>query len=111
MPRPLSGGCPRRPPAPLAGVPPLPQTARVRVSVLVEVAGDPPRPRIQIALCYIGQLLLAHAAAMNVIRKADVPLTWVQPLRQGAIDVVLDSDELTRLIDIARDIRDGARSP
>jgi hypothetical protein len=48
---------------------------------------------------------------MNVILKADVPLTWVQPLRQGAIDVVLDSDELTRLIDIARDIREGARSP
>jgi hypothetical protein len=32
-------------------------------------------------------------------------LTWWQPLRQEATGVVLDSDELTRLIDIAREIR------
>jgi hypothetical protein len=90
------------------GVPPLAQAARNRVSVLVEVAGDPPVLVTQIALCDIGQLLPAHASggAMNVMSKADAPLTWVQPRRQGGISktatgVVLDSDELTRLIDIA----------
>jgi hypothetical protein len=50
---------------PLAGVPPLAQAARNRVSVLVEVAGDPPVPVTQIALCDIGQLLLAHASAVR----------------------------------------------
>ena len=40
---------------------PLAQAARNRVSVLVEVAGDAPVLVTQIALCDIGQLLLAHA--------------------------------------------------
>jgi hypothetical protein len=48
-----------------AGVPPLAQAARNRVSVLVEVAGDPSVLVTQIALCDMGQLLLAHASAVR----------------------------------------------
>ena len=55
---------PRRPPAPLAGVPPLAQAARNRVSVLVEFAGDAPVLVTQFALWNIGQLLLAHVSAV-----------------------------------------------
>jgi len=55
---------PRRAPAPLAGVPPLAQAARNRVSVLVEFAGDPPVLVTQFALWNIGQLLLAHVSAV-----------------------------------------------
>ena len=55
---------PRRPPAPLGGVPPLAQAARNRVSVLVEFAGDPPVLVTQFALWNIGQLLLAHVSVV-----------------------------------------------
>jgi hypothetical protein len=64
--RPPSGGClDARPHAPLAGVPPLAQAARNRVSVLVEFAGDPPVLVTQFALCNIRQLLLAHVSAVR----------------------------------------------
>jgi hypothetical protein len=56
---------PARPHAPLAGVPPLAQAARNRVSVLVEFAGDPPVLVTQFALCNIRQLLLAHVSAVR----------------------------------------------
>jgi hypothetical protein len=45
-----------------------------------------------------------------VISSVDKPLTWVQPLRQGIViahqhtHVVLDHEELVRLIDVASEI-------
>jgi hypothetical protein len=75
-------------------VPPLAQAARNRVSVLVEVAGDPPVLVTQIRT--VRHRAVAPGAclggAMNVISKADAPLTWVQPLRQGGISIGQEGD-------------------